>query len=110
MPRKQNVTAPRSWQSRQDGNLHSGIVSVTGTLLVDLGLDHSNFVPTVSLNGSTAANANAASVVTWDYGSKPGTFVISTWKATAAGTTTLIAATAAVSVSFTVIADGSAGI
>jgi hypothetical protein len=35
--------------------------------------------------------------------------VITTWKATAAGTTTLIAATAAVSVSFTVTVDSSAG-
>ncbi len=110
MSRNKNTSSPRPWQSLQDANQHSGIVSVIGSLLVDLGLDHSNFVPTVSLNGSTAANANAASVVTWDYGTKVGTFTIFTWKATAAGTTTLIAATAAVNVSFHVLADGSAGI
>jgi hypothetical protein len=110
MSKDRNTSSPRPWQSLQNELLHSGIVSVTGSLLVDLGLNHSNFVPAVSLNGSTAANANAASVVTWAYGTQPGTFTIFTWKATAAGTTTLIAATAAVSVSFTVIADSPAGI
>ncbi len=104
-----NLFSPQPWRSRQDGNLHSGIVAVTGSLLVDLGIGHANFVPTVALNGSTAGNANAASAVTWAYGATPGTFTIFTWKATAAGTTTLIAATAAVNVSFTAIADSSAG-
>ncbi len=102
-----NLFSPRPWQSLQNELLHSGIVPVTGSLSVDLGIGHNNFVPSVSLNGSTAANANAASAVTWAYGATPGTFTIFTWKATAAGTTTLIAATAAVNVSFTVIADSS---
>lgn len=110
MPRTKNTSSPRPWQSRQDGNFHSGIVSVTGSLLVDLGIGHANFVPVVSVEGSTAAIANAAPDVTWEYGTVPGTFTIFTWKATAAGTTTLIAATAAVNVSFIAIADGSAGI
>lgn len=109
MGNTRNNSSPRPWQSLQDGNLHSGIVPVTGSLTVELGLGHNNFVPTVSLNGSTAANANLASVVTWAYGAA-GTFTIFTWKATSSSVTTLIAATVAVNVSFTVIADSSAGI
>lgn len=108
MPRIKNTSSPRPWQSLQEGNLHSGIVAVTGSFTVDLGLGHSNFVPTVAFEGSTAPNN--ASALNWEYGSVPGTFTIFTWKATAAGTTTLIAATVAVNVSFTAIADGSAGI
>lgn len=104
-----NIFSPRPWQSLQFELLHSGVVSVTGSFTVDLGLGHNNFVPQISLKGSTAANANAASVVTWEYGAQPGTFTIFAWKATAAGTTTLIAATAAVNVSFTALADSSAG-
>lgn len=110
MPRIKNTASPRPWQCLQDGNLHSGIVAVIGSFTVDLGIGHANFVPIVALEGSTAANANNAASVTWEYGTTPGTFVIFTWKATAAGTTTLIAATAAVNVSFTAIADGSSGI
>ena len=108
MGRNINASSPRPWQSLQNELFHSGVVPVTGSLLIDLGIGHSNFVPSVALNGSTAANANAASVVTWAYGTQPGTFTIFTWKATAAGTTTPIAATAAVNVSFTVIADSAA--
>ena len=110
MPATKNTFSPRPWQSQQDGNVHTGVVSVTGSAVVDLGVGHNNFVPCVSLQGSTAAIANAAANVTWSYGPQPGQFTISTWKATAAGTTTLIAATAAVSVSFIAFADSSAGI
>lgn len=105
-----NLFNPRPFQSRQLEPLHSGIVSVTGSLQVDLGIGHNNFVPSLTLQGGSAATANLAPVLTWAYGATPGTFTIFAWKATAAGTTTLIAATAAVSVSFTAIADGSAGI
>lgn len=104
-----NNFSPRPWQSMQDANWHSGFVPVTGSVVIDLGLGHNNFVPQVSLKGSTAANANLASVVTWEYGAQPGTFTIFAWKATAAGTTTLIAATVAVNVSFIALADSSAG-
>lgn len=110
MPVAKNTSSPHPWQSRQNELLHSGVVSVTGSFTVDLGIGHNNFVVSPGLKGSTAANANAASTVTWDYGPLPGTFTLYTWKATAAGTTTLIAATAAVNVSFTATADGSAGI
>lgn len=110
MPAVKNTFSPRPWASHHDPLLHSGIVSVTGSSVVDLGIGHNNFVPTVSLQGGTAAIANAASEQTWVYGPQPGQFTIFTWKATAVGTTTLIAATAAVNVSFIAIADGSAGV
>lgn len=110
MPASKNTFSPRPWENRQHPGLHSGVVSVTGALVVDLGIGHNNFVPVVSVRGATAAIANAASDVTWEYGPQLGQFTISTWKATAAGTTTLIAATAAVNVSFFALADSSAGI
>jgi hypothetical protein len=93
----------------QDPNLHSGFVPVTGSRTIDLGIAHNNFVVSVSVKGGTAAIANNVSAVTWEYGTNPGTFTIFAWKATAAGTTTLIAATVAANVSFTVIADSSVG-
>lgn len=110
MPASKNTFSPRPWQSKHDPLLHTGIVSVTGSLVVDLGIGHNNFVPVVSLQASTAGGANAASEQSWAYGPQPGQFTIYTWKATAAGTTTLIAATAAANVSFIAVADGSAGI
>ncbi len=109
MPAVANTTSPHPYQSKYNELLHSGIVSVTGTKVIDLGIGHNNFVPSVSLQASLAADANKASFVTWAYGSVPGTFVIYAWKATAAATTTLIAATLAVNVSFTAIADSSVG-
>ncbi len=110
MPAAKNLFSPRPWQSQQDGNLHSGVVPVTGSATVDLGIGHNNFVPTISLQGGTAAIANAASAISWVYGSVLGTFTIFAWKATSSSVTTLIAATIAVNISFTVIADSSAGI
>jgi hypothetical protein len=109
MPAVKNTASPYPFQSLQHPLLHSGIVAVTGSLLVDLGINHNNFVPSVSVQGGTAAIANNAPDVTWAYGTKPGTFTIFTWKATAAGTTTLIAATVAVNVSFVAIVDSSVG-
>lgn len=109
MPATANTFSPQPYQSKSHPGLHSGIVAVTGTKVVDLGIGHSNFVPSVSLKASLAADANKAASVTWDYGPTPGTFIIYCWKATAAGTTTLIAATAAVNVSFTAIAASSVG-
>ena len=110
MPAVKNTSSPQPWASLQLPGLHSGIIPVTGTAVVDLGIGHNNFVPSVAVKGGTAAIANAAPDVTWEYGPQAGQFTISTWKATAAGTTTLIAATVAVNVSFVAIADGSAGI
>ena len=104
-----NNQSPRPWQSLQNELFHSGIVAVTGSLLVDLGIGHNNFVPQVVQQASLAADVNKAEKISWAYGPRPGQFVIYAWKATAAGTTTLIAATQAVNVSFTVLADSSVG-
>lgn len=104
-----NTFSPRPWASKHDPNLHSGIVSVTGTAVVDLGIGHNNFVPQINLQASLAADANKASSISWSYGPQAGQFTISAWKATAAGTTTLIAATAAVNISFHAIVDSSVG-
>ena len=109
MPAIKNTFSPRPWQSLQDTNLHSGILTVTGSQLVDLGIGHNNFVPVVTLQASAAAGANAAATITWAYGPLPGQFVIYAWKVTSTTNPTLIAATAAVSVSFTATADSSVG-
>lgn len=109
MPVAINKASPFPWRSLQDPNLHSGVVSVIGTKTVELGIGHNQFVAHVMVKSALAADANAAPVVTWEFGSKPGTFVIACWKPTAAGTTTLITATAAVNVSFLVIVDSSVG-
>lgn len=109
MPAVKNTSSPRPYQNRHNPLLHSGIESVTGTKTIDLGIGHNNFVFAATLKSSLAADANKASAVSWDYGPQPGQVTISCWKATAAGTTTLIAATAAVNVSFTAIADSSVG-
>ena len=109
MPAVKNTFSPRPYQSLQDPNLHSGIVAVTGNAVVDLGLGHANFVPSLSLQASLAADANKAPTVTWAYGPAAGQFTIYAWKVTDATHPTLIAATAAVNVSFTAIADSSVG-
>jgi len=109
MPAVKNTASPRPYQSLQFELLHTGIVTVTGTAVVDLGIGHNNFVPQLEQQASLAADANKATSLTWSFGPKAGQFTISAWKATAAGTTTLIAATAAIQVSFHVIADSSVG-
>lgn len=90
-------------------NFHRGEIAVTGVKDVDLGIGHNNFtVIGLMVKTSLAADANIASVVTWTYHpTLKGVIRISTWKATAAGTTTLIAATAAVTVAFAAIAGAS---
>ena len=112
MPAVKNNFSPTPYAHRALPGLHSGIVAVTGTITVDLGIGHNNFVPSLTLQASLAADANKASSLTWAYGSRLGTFVISAWKVTtpgAAGNPTLIAATSAVNVSFTAIADSTVG-
>ncbi len=109
MPATKNNFSPFPFRSVQDPNLHSGEVTVTGTLTVDLGIGHNNFVVAPVLKSIVAATVNAASEVTWDYGSKLGTFTIACWKTTNSSTNTLIAATAAVVVSFTATVDSSVG-
>jgi hypothetical protein len=90
------------YRDRDNIGTHRGVVSVTGSLTVNLGIGHNNFtVDALNVKSNLAADVNAASVLSWDYHpTLKGAFVISAWKATAAGTTTLIAATAPVNVSF----------
>jgi len=109
MPNPKNTASPFPYRSRHDPNLHSGVVPVTGSAVVDTGIGHNQFVPQLCLQAHLAADVNKAPQLTWDYGPNPGQFTIYAWKATAAGTTTLIAATSAVNVSFHVIADSSVG-
>lgn len=112
MPAKRNTASPYQHQSLQDPNLHSGIVRVTGTFTVHLGIGHTNFVPTVSLQAPAGAtDANAVTQVTWAYNpAVAGSFIISCWKPTSSSVTTLIAATAPALVSFIVIADSTVGL
>jgi hypothetical protein len=114
MPAVKNQFTPQPYQSLQSPILHSGLVPVTGSAVVNLGIGHNNFVPSVSLQtpGLTTAPATAANVapsVTWQYGPGLGQFTIYTWKATSTSNPTLIAATVAATVSFTAIADSSVG-
>lgn len=112
MPAIKNTASPRPYQSLQTPNLHSGIVPVTGSAVVDLGIGHNNFVPSINLQTGTATPAtiaNNAPTVTWNYGPAAGQFTIYAWKVTDATHPTLIAATVAVNVSFTAIADSSVG-
>lgn len=98
---------PQPYVSPHHPLLHRGVVEVTGQKTVDLGIGHNNFTPSLNIKGGISALA-PAHIVAWDYGSKPGTFVITVGKATGAGDTTVILATATVNVSFTVIAGASA--
>lgn len=95
---------PLPFQSHFDPQVHLGTVTVTGTATVDLGLNHNNFTVVPSIKGGITDLAPAISVA-WNYGTKKGTFVITVGKATAAGTTTVIAATVAVAISFLAYAE-----
>ena len=109
MPAVKNTFAPRPWQSLMDANLHTGILSVTGSATIDLGVGHNNFVPQLTLQATLAADANKASFLSWSYGPRPGQFTISAWKVTSTSNPTLIAATSAVNVSFHAVVDSSVG-
>ena len=109
MPAVKNTSSPRPWQSLQNPNLHTGIVSVTGSTVVDLGIGHNNFVPILDQQASLAADVNKSPDFTWAYGPALGQFTIYCWKATSTSNPTLIPATAAVNISFHAIADSSVG-
>lgn len=105
-----NNFSPKPYQNLSNELLHSGVVAVTGSLEVDLGLGHANFVVHPSLYSGLATDANKAAAVSWAHVTgKPGVFKIFAWKATGAGDTTLIAATAAVNISFLAQVDSSVG-
>lgn len=98
MPRLASVK-PQRYVNPNNPLLHAGVVSVTGSLTVDLGIGHRNFIADVSV---VAADATALGALTvgWTYGSRPGTFTI---LVNDAG----VASVAAVSVSFTAQAASS---
>ena len=110
MPVNPNNSSPQPWASLQQPQFHSGVVAVTGSQIVNLGIGHNNFVVDLTQQASTAALANDAPIMTWAYGTQLGTFIIYTWKHTSTSNPTLIAATVAVNVAFLALADGSAGI
>lgn len=97
---------PIPYASADSPILHRGVVSVTGSLVVDTGLGHKNFFPVLSIKGGLTSLA-AANIVAWDYGTRPGTFVITVGKATSSSVTTVIASAAAVNVGFIIIAGAS---
>ncbi len=110
MPATANTFSPQPYASKSTPGLHSGLVACTGNVTVDLGTGHNNFVPTIDQQASLAADVNKAHKLSWAYGTKLGTFVIYAWKVTTlASNPTLIAATAAINVSFTAIAASSVG-
>lgn len=90
---------PKKYESRHQPGLHKGQVTFTGSTTIDLGINHNNFDFVMQQKGALAA-LNAAPQLAWDYGTKKGTVVITAGKYTAAGDTTIIAATAACTVSF----------
>lgn len=99
-----------NWRQYQDPNhplLHRGVVSVTGTKDVDLGVGHVNFIVMPCVKGAIANLANAPAIA-WDHvANQPGVFRITVGKPTAAGDTTVIAATVAVDVSFVALVNAS---
>jgi hypothetical protein len=103
-----NAFGPYPYQNPQHPLLHSGSVTFTISREIDLGIGHDNFIVAPTLMADTAAEVNVAPQITWErVAGKPGVFKLFAWKATAAGTTTLIAATAACTVSFVAIAGAS---
>lgn len=99
----------QKWASPQHPLLHRGEVTFTGSTTVDLGIGHNNYKVALSLVGGLAAQ-NIAPHISWARTSRPGVFQITAGKYTAAGDTTIIAATAACTVSFTVTVDASVSI
>jgi len=84
-------------------------VSVTGTLTVDLGIRHNNFlVVSLLAKGGLTAIANGFEPA-WDYGTVPGTFVITIAKQDAAFGN-LIADTVARNVTFVVLEGNAASL
>lgn len=100
---------PFPYQDKTMPQIHRGTdISVTGSITIDLKIGHNNFIVDPQVQTSLAGDVNAVSDLTWDYHPTiKGAFVLSAWKATAAGTTTLIAATAAVRCSFIAIVAAS---
>jgi hypothetical protein len=94
-----SVTRQKPYQNPNFPGLHDGVVAVTGSLTVDLGIGHDTYNVIAVINGALADIA-PAHIIAVKKSTKKGAFTIQVGKATAAGTTTVIAATAAVNISF----------
>ncbi len=101
MPAIRNSFSPRPYASRQDPNLHSGVVSVTGSATIDLGIKHNQFIASPSVKGGASAGAAQAKVY-WDYGPTPGTITFLVYDA---GALSVVSR----NVSFTAVVDSSVG-
>ena len=106
MPRTASAR-PQRYVNNQHPLLHHGQVTFTGSTTVDLGIGHNNFEVALVVVGGLAAQ-NVAPVLSWSRGTRKGTFVIQAGKFTGAADTTIIAATASCTVSFTAIMDATA--
>ena len=101
---------PQPYVSPHNNLLHRGEVAFVGSTTIDLGIKHTNFQVTLSLQGGLAAQ-NIAPQLSWSKVSgaaNAGKFLITAGKYTGAGDTTIIAATASCTVTFTAIAGASA--
>jgi len=96
---------PMPYISPHNNLLHRGVVAVTGTLTVDLGIGHNNFTPSLTMVGGIA-DMTLAYLPSWAYGTKLGTFVI-TVAMRDVGFGAWVIATAAANVSFVVVAGAS---
>ena len=101
MPASKNLFSPRPYGSAQDPNLQSGVVPVTGSTTIDLGLGHNNFVVSPHILG-VAADGTAQAAVIWNYGPQPGTVTFLVYDN---GVLSIVAR----NVSFTAVVDSSAG-
>ncbi len=104
-----HIASPRPlpFQSHYDPQVHVGQVTFTGSTTVNLGLNHNNFTVAPCIRGGIADLA-PAHIIAWAYHPTiKGAFVITAGKATAAGTTTVILATASLTVSFVAYAEAS---
>jgi hypothetical protein len=99
---------PQPYVSPHNPLLHRGQFTFTASQVVDLGIGHNNYDVVLTLQGGLAAQNIAPHLSYTKSTTRPGTFTITAGKMTAAGDTTIIAATAACTVSFTAIAGASA--
>ena len=96
---------PFPYEDRNNPGFHKGVVAVTGSLTVDLGIRHANFMVFPSIKGGQA-DLESAPGLAWNYGTVAGTFVISVSKLDT-GNLDTDPATVAVNVSFLAIAGAS---
>lgn len=98
---------PQKYISPHHPILHRGEVTFTGSTVIDLGLGHNNYQVVLQLQGGLAAQNIAPCLSYTKSTARPGSFTITAGKHTSTTDNTLIAATAACTVSFTATADAS---